>query len=133
MRAVVGPLARGGDLLARRDHRGMPHHRDEIPLPARLHPQNAEAGLEAVEGYTLNKAGQELGGRYRLAVLSCARLVRHLSREPVLVRNDELNSPSPRILQHRAWLRALHQMLDQPLPRQPRGTGGWRGRRRTSR
>jgi hypothetical protein len=45
MGAVIDPFARCGGPLAGRDHRGMPNHRDQFAVAARLDQQNTEAVL----------------------------------------------------------------------------------------
>jgi hypothetical protein len=61
--AVVGPAARELHPLAGRDGGGVPHHRDQIALPAGLDPQHAEAVLGIVVGDALDQPGQRLGGQ----------------------------------------------------------------------
>ena len=48
----------------------MADHGDQIPLPAHLDPQNAEAGLRVVEGDPLHQPGQ---GLRRRAATGCGR------------------------------------------------------------
>ena len=63
--AVVDPLARGGDPLPRSHHGGMADHGHQVPVPARLRPQDAEAVLQVVEGDALDQTGQDLPVRRR--------------------------------------------------------------------
>ena len=58
--AVVDPLARGGDPLPRSHHGGMADHGDQVAMPPRLRPQDAEAVLRVVEGDALDQTGQDL-------------------------------------------------------------------------
>ncbi len=58
--AVVDPLPRGGDPLARTDHGGVADRGDEIAVPARLDAEHAEAVLGIVEGDALDRPGQDL-------------------------------------------------------------------------
>src|SRR5450631_683643 len=64
MGAVIDPFARCGDPLAGRDHCGMPDHRDEFAVAARLDPQNAETIFSIVVRNALDKARQHFLGRW---------------------------------------------------------------------
>ena len=58
--AVVDPGAAGLDELAGADRGRGADHGHQLPLPADLDPQHAEAGLGVVEGDPLDQAGQGL-------------------------------------------------------------------------
>ena len=58
--AVVDPLPGRRDPFASGHHGGVAHHGDQIAVPARLGPQDAEAAVGAVEGDALDQAGQDL-------------------------------------------------------------------------
>jgi hypothetical protein len=60
--AVVDPLTRGGDPLAGRYGRRVPHYRHEIAMTACLGAQDAEAVLCIVERDALDEAGQHFLG-----------------------------------------------------------------------
>src|SRR5262249_50271611 len=58
MRPVGHPPARAVDIFPWGDGGSGPHHRDEVPMAAHLHPEDAEARLFAVKGdafYTARK------------------------------------------------------------------------------
>ena len=63
MRAVVDPFARCRDPLAGGDRRRMADDGHQIPMAARLCPQNAETVLGVVEGNPLDEAGEHFLGR----------------------------------------------------------------------
>ena len=74
MRAVIDPAAAELDELAGRDRGRVPDHGDQVPLPARLYPQHAEAIVRIVERDPLDQPGQHLGrlrGRTRHIPLPC--------------------------------------------------------------
>ena len=60
MGVVVGPLPGGHDPFAGGDRCCVPHHRDEITMPARLGAQDAESVLLIVVGDALDQAGEHL-------------------------------------------------------------------------
>jgi hypothetical protein len=60
---VVHPLPRSGDPLAGGDRRRVADDGHQLPMPAGLGPQNAEAVLRVMEGDPLNEAGQYFLGR----------------------------------------------------------------------
>ncbi len=62
--AVVDPFARRGDPFAGGDGGGVPHHRDQIAVAARLDAENAEAVVAIVVGDALDKARQHFMGRW---------------------------------------------------------------------
>ena len=61
---VVGPFARRSDPFAGGDGGGVPHHRDQIAVAARLDAENAEAVVAIVVGDALDKARQHFVGRW---------------------------------------------------------------------
>ena len=75
MGAVVDPGPRCADELAGRDQRRVADHGDGVALAARLDPQDAEAGLGAVEGDPLDQPGQGLGW-------GCRRIARSIHAGP---------------------------------------------------
>ncbi len=60
MRAVAHPAAVRADELAGGDRRRVPDEGDQVALPARLHPQDAEAGFGVVEGDPFHDPSQRL-------------------------------------------------------------------------
>src|SRR6202795_4731445 len=62
--SVVDPFARRGDPLAGGDHRGVADDRDQVAVAARLDAQHAKAVFRVVEGDALDKAVQNLPGRW---------------------------------------------------------------------
>jgi hypothetical protein len=63
--AVVNPSSARLNELAGRDHRGVAENGDQVALPTRFDPQDAEAVLRVVEGDALDQTGQNLGWRAR--------------------------------------------------------------------
>ena len=67
--AIVDPITRGRDPFSGGDRGGVADNGGEIAVPSRLHTQNAETGLGAVECHPLDDAGEHLavglrGGRW---------------------------------------------------------------------
>jgi hypothetical protein len=60
MRPIVDPGAVELHELAGRDHRRVTDHRNQVPLPARLHSQDAEAVLLVVERHPFDQSGERL-------------------------------------------------------------------------
>jgi hypothetical protein len=60
MSAVIRPIPRGRDPLACGNHGGVADDRDEIAVPTRLHPDDAEAVLAVLVGDALNQPSENL-------------------------------------------------------------------------
>ena len=56
MRPIGDPPAAAVNIFPRRDGGGSPDHRDQVPMAAHLHPEDAEARLLAVEGDAFHTA-----------------------------------------------------------------------------
>ena len=95
--AVVDPLARGGDPLARRNGRGVTDDRYQVAMSARLGPQNAEAVVGVLEGDPLDEAGKNLLGHFCLrthvAEPSLSHKRRTIKQAAVPCRTARANEP----------------------------------------
>src|SRR5262249_19833700 len=60
MSAIIRPVTRGRDPLARRNYRRMSNDRDEIAVASGLHPDDAEAVLGVLIGDAFNQSSKDL-------------------------------------------------------------------------
>lgn len=61
MLGIATPVPQTLDLFAGTDAGGRPHHGGQLALAAHLDTQHGKAGLRAVEGHALDRAGQAFG------------------------------------------------------------------------